>query len=78
MNVYKCSRCGHTYSDDCHACGYGQPQALGDIHLGSLGVVAYVEVIGNQLIIKKPSGQVNVQLQPQDLIKEVRQDESNN
>ena len=66
-NAYRCRDCGKVldveYCEDCNA---RHVEALGDIHLGALGIDAYVGILpaGDDfhLIIKKPSGQESIKL----------------
>lgn len=70
-NTYICLDCGTIHTDAC-TCGSGRQQAVGDTHLRGMFVDAYVsvEMFAGQprLVIKKPSGQVRIPLQLEDLL----------
>ena len=71
MNYYFCRECGYkTISLNCPECGSANVESYGDIHLRSLGLDAYVGLMraGDQvwLVVKKPSGQEQVELDPID------------
>ena len=70
MNVYKCMNCQTTQALTC-TCGSAQLWLIGDEHLTHLGLEVYIATHTTEdktcLIIKKPSGQVSVPLQDQDL-----------
>lgn len=70
-NTYKCTICLRIHGDACPECGAGQRRVLGDLWLTALGLDAYAGVEarpdGAYLIIKKPSGQVRIPLQPEDM-----------
>lgn len=71
MNTFICKDCHKIQALTCE-CGSGRLEILGDEHLEQLGVDAYLAVhrLSNKtyLLIKKPSGQVRIPLQAQDLI----------
>ena len=66
-NVYRCKDCGKVLAVAyCQNCNAHHVEALGDIHLGALGIDAYAGIVpvGDDycLVIKKPSGQENIKL----------------
>lgn len=71
MNTFKCIDCHTTQAHECK-CGSGRLWLIGDLHLRSMGIDGYIGLEGIQgkayLLIKKPSGQVQIPLQDQDLI----------
>ena len=68
MNQYQCEDCDHVVdAPRCPECGSGRVRVLSDLHLGALGIDVYVMRDGQRLIIKKPSGQVRVELTLEDL-----------
>lgn len=71
MNTYLCLDCGKIHTEAC-TCGSSRQQHVGDIHLATKGLNAYVSVETRagepHLVVKKPSGQVDIRLAPEDLL----------
>ena len=68
---FRCKRCGEYGSVQCE-CGSANVEVMGDIYLGIAGVDGYISVKTDRpmpcIIVKKPSGQVTIDLDAQDLI----------
>lgn len=71
MNTYQCIDCGKISSPTCE-CGSARLQIIGDLHIIAKHVDAYINICKidgrYHLLIKKPSGQVSIPLQNQDLL----------
>jgi len=68
VNHYKCHECGGVVEGPrCRECGSAYVTAYGDLHLRALGVDCYIGRLDeNHLIVKKPSGQVVIDLSVHD------------
>ena len=65
-NIFRCQDCKRLVDAPHCECGSARLEVVGDLHLGALGLDAYLALDSKQLIIKKPSGQVAIELKPAD------------
>jgi len=69
INLARCFNCEVEFTLDCPACGCRSLVFLGDVYLGRTRVYVGLdlEIKPPRVIIKKPSGQVIVELHKEDL-----------
>lgn len=74
MNVYFCTDCGQPADPPaCPHCGSHTVHMAGDLHLTMIGLDVYVNIYKDALdnyflIVKKPSGQVEVRVHDEDIL----------